>query len=76
MRTGEVLSAISEGITKEQLYYLEARGYIKPLKVRVGKIYHRDYSEEDMKLVKAIWRYLRRGYTPRVAYEKVTGGHK
>ncbi|GMR05416.1 MAG: hypothetical protein BMS9Abin24_235 [Thermodesulfobacteriota bacterium] len=57
-------------IPRQKLYYLEQKGYINPLKTVVGEKEFREYSDEDMKKVEYIWKYLKSGFKYRVAYEK------
>lgn len=58
------------GMTKEHVYYLEQRGYVRPIKQRHGKIERNLYTTEQLELVKAIWRYRQEGSPPREAYQQ------
>jgi DNA-binding transcriptional MerR regulator len=58
------------GMTKENVYYLEQRGYIRPIKQRHGKIERNLYTTEQLQLVKAIWRYRQAGLPPREAHQR------
>lgn len=69
MTTGQVLNKITN-LTKELLYYWEARGYIRPQKYQRGRVEKRDYSEADLKLITTIFKYYEKGFSPKKAYEK------
>ena len=69
MRTGEVLQQV-DGLTKDLLYYFEAKGYIQPRKVQLERIYRNEYSDDDLRKAKLIWHYYSQGFRARVAYEK------
>lgn len=69
MTTGEVLNKI-DGLTKDILYYWEAKGYLRPKKYQRGKVDKRDYSEEDFRLIAAIFKYYEKGFPPKKSYEK------
>ena len=58
------------GMTKEHVYYLEQRGYIRPIKQRHGKIERNLYTTEQFKLVQAIWKHRQAGVPPREAYQR------
>jgi DNA-binding transcriptional MerR regulator len=58
------------GMTKEHVYYLEQRGYLRPIKQRHGKIQRNLYTTKDLQLVRAIWRYRQAGLPPREAYDR------
>lgn len=63
------LLASCPGMTKEDVYYLEQRGYLKPIKQRHGKVERNLYTTEQLQLVEAIWRYRQEeGLPPREAY--------
>jgi DNA-binding transcriptional MerR regulator len=68
IRTPELLRKID--IPRQKLYYLEQKGYIKPQKTVIGEKEFREYTEEDAKKVELIWKYLKRGFKYKVAYEK------
>lgn len=68
IRTPELLARIDIPIQK--LYYLEQKGFIKPQRTVVGDKSFREYSEEDVKKVEYIWKYLKKGFKYRIAYEK------
>lgn len=67
----EVLRRVP-GLNRRFVYYLEAQGYISPAKVRKQRISRRDYSESDLRLVSAVWRYYQRGYSLQAAYDLAT----
>ena len=68
IRTPEILAKID--IPRAKLYYLEQKGFIKPGKTRIGEKAYREYSEEDVKKVEHIWKYLKKGFKYNAAYEK------
>lgn len=68
MRTAEILELID--IPRHKLYYLEQKEYIKPRRVPIGDLEAREYSEEDVAKIALIWKYLKKGFKHRVAYEK------
>lgn len=69
MTTGEVLNKVNN-LTKDLLYYWEAKGYIKPRKYQRGKVEKRDYSERDLSLIKTMFKYYEKGFPPKKSYEK------
>jgi DNA-binding transcriptional MerR regulator len=68
MRTQELLAKID--IPRHKLYYLEQKGYISPKKTVIGEKEFREYTDEDLKRVECIWRYLKKGFKYKIAYEK------
>lgn len=58
------------GMTKEDVYYLEQRGYLRPIKQRHGKVERNLYTTEQLQLVSVIWRYRQSGLPPREAYQR------
>lgn len=68
MRTPELLSHID--IPRHKLYYLEQKGYIRPKKTVIGEKEFREYSEDDVRKVECIWKYLKKGFKYKIAYEK------
>ncbi|OGQ59638.1 MAG: hypothetical protein A3J24_05810 [Deltaproteobacteria bacterium RIFCSPLOWO2_02_FULL_53_8] len=57
-------------IPRQKLYYLEQKGFIKPSKTVIGEKEFREYSEDDVKKVEYIWKYLKKGFKYKVAYQK------
>ncbi len=57
-------------MTKENVYYLEQRGYIRPIKQRHGRIERNLYTTDQLQLVKAIWQHRQAGISPREAYQR------
>ncbi len=68
LRTPELLKKID--IPRQKLYYLEQKGYIKPSKTVIGEKEFREYAEEDVQKVEYIWKYLKKGFKYKAAYEK------
>lgn len=64
------LLASCPGMTKEHVYYLEQRRYIRPIKQRHGKVERNLYTTGQLELVKAIWSYRQAGLPPREAYQR------
>lgn len=67
MKTSEILSKID--IPRHKLYYLEQKGYVHPKRIPMGDLESREFSKQDFELVKVIWKYLRRGYKHKAAYQ-------
>ncbi|GBD11433.1 hypothetical protein HRbin23_01098 [bacterium HR23] len=70
MELKEVIAQVP-GLQKRFVYYLEAQGYIHPVKVRKHRISRRDYSEADLRIIREVWRYYQRGYAVQSAYDIV-----
>lgn len=68
MNTPELLAKID--IPRHRLYYLEQKGYITPKKTTVGEKEFREYSKDDLDKVEVIWKFLKKGFKYKVAYEK------
>lgn len=68
MQLGEIIEKLKD-IDKNTIYFYERMGYIKPRQIKVGKVNKRDYSTEDFQMIKAIWKYHKKGYSPKSAYK-------
>lgn len=68
IRTPDLLAKID--IPRQKLYYLEQKGFITPQKITIGDKEFREYSEEDVKKVEYIWKYLKKGFKYKIAFEK------
>lgn len=68
MKTSDILQTID--IPRHKLYYLEQKGYVVPKRIPMGDLEAREYTNEDAMKVKLIWKYLRKGFKHKVAYEK------
>ncbi|HEY4485470.1 MAG TPA: MerR family transcriptional regulator [Nitrospiria bacterium] len=68
MKTSEILRKID--IPRHKLYYLEQKGYIAPRRIPMGDLEAREYSEEDVLKIKLIWKYLKRGFKHKMAFQK------
>ena len=68
IRTPDLLAKID--IPRQKLYYLEQKGFIRPQKITIGDKEFREYSEEDLRKVEYIWKYLKKGFKYKIAYEK------
>jgi len=69
------LLASCPGMTKEHVYYLEQRGYLRPIKQRHGKIERNLYTSDQLQLVQAIWRNRQAGLPPREAHRRALREH-
>lgn len=77
--TGNVLSSLytmadvlacCPGMKREDVYYLEQRGYIRPLKQRHGRLERNLFTSQQAELIVTLWQYRQDGMLPRKAYEK------
>ncbi len=68
MKTAEILNRID--IPRHKLYYLEQKGYITPKRVPMGDLEAREYSGEDVERIRFIWKYLKKGFKHKIAYQK------
>ena len=68
VKTNELLKQID--IPRHKLYYLEQKGYVTPIRIPMGDLEAREYSDSDVRLVTVIWKYLKKGYKHKVAYQK------
>jgi len=71
MQLKEILNLIP-GLAKDFVYYLENKGYIHPRKIQKDRISRREYSRRDYEIIASIFKYYKRGYPPKVAYQLVT----
>jgi len=55
---------------REDVYYLEERGYLHPLKQRHGRLERNLYTQEQVDLLVTVWKYRKQRLSPRRAYEK------
>lgn len=68
MKTSQILEQI--GIPRHKLYYLEQKGYIAPKRIPIGDLEAREYSELDARKIALIWKYLKKGFKHKAAYQK------
>lgn len=68
MKTSELLKRVD--IPRHKLYYLEQKGYLVPTRIPMGDLEAREYSDADVKLVAAIWKYLKKGFKHKTAFRK------
>ena len=68
MKTNELLQQVD--IPRHKLYYLEQKGYVTPRRIPMGDLEAREFSEADVRLVAAIWKYLKQGFKHKVAHQK------
>lgn len=68
MKTSEVLQRID--IPRHKLYYLEQKGYIAPKRTPMGDLEAREYSSQDVVMIRLIWKYLKKGFKHKAAYRK------
>ncbi|MBI2165673.1 MAG: Lrp/AsnC ligand binding domain-containing protein [Chloroflexi bacterium] len=64
------------GMDRRFVYYLEGQGYIKPLKIRKRRISRRDYTGEDLEILKQVWRHYQRGYSVQAAWDLISRGRQ
>jgi DNA-binding transcriptional MerR regulator len=67
MKTSEILSKLD--IPRHKLYYLEQKGYVHPKRIPMGDLEAREFSKQDFERVKLIWKYLKRGFRHKSAYQ-------
>ncbi len=68
MKTKDLLERVD--IPRHKLYYLEQKGYVTPTRIAMGDLEAREFSETDVRLVQVIWKYLKKGFKHKVAYQK------
>jgi DNA-binding transcriptional MerR regulator len=68
MKTSEILQKID--IPRHKLYYLEQKGYIAPKRTPMGDLEAREYSSQDVVMIRLIWKYLKQGFKHKAAYRK------
>jgi DNA-binding transcriptional MerR regulator len=67
MKTSEILNKVD--IPRHKLYYLEQKGYIHPKRIPMGDLEAREFSRQDFERIKIIWKYLKRGFKHKAAYQ-------
>lgn len=67
MKTSEILNKVD--IPRHKLYYLEQKGYVKPRRIPMGDLEAREFSRQDFERIKIIWKYLKRGFKHKAAYQ-------
>ena len=68
MKTSELLEKVN--IPRHKLYYLEQKGYITPKRIPMGDLEIREFNHRDIEKIQLIWKYLKRGFKHKVAYQK------
>lgn len=68
MKTSQILEQV--GIPRHKLYYLEQKGYIAPERIPMGDLEAREYGEIDVQKIHLIWKYLKKGFKHKMAYQK------
>jgi DNA-binding transcriptional MerR regulator len=71
MRAAELMTQVP-GITMDHLHNWERQGYLTPGRIHVGKKRIRNYSEEDIRLIKSMWFYYQKGLSPKNAHRNAT----
>ncbi|MEJ2067402.1 MAG: MerR family transcriptional regulator [Deltaproteobacteria bacterium] len=71
MRAAELMTHVP-GITMDHLHNWERQGYLTPGRIKVGKKRIRNYSEKDIRLIKAMWFYYQQGLSPKNAHRNAT----
>lgn len=72
MNTGELLNALHNRLPRQELYYLESQDFIRAEKHLIGKTYRREWPEDIIPLLEDYCGFRAEGFTPRVAWRKVT----
>lgn len=67
MKTSEIISKID--IPRHKLYYLEQKGYVRPKRIPMGDLEAREFSKQDFERVRLIWKYLKKGFKHKAAYQ-------
>ncbi len=71
MYAGSVLKIV-DGLTYDKLIYFVRAGYVKPKKIKRQSLYHNDFSEEDVELIKYAWKLIsNHDLRPCVAFKRV-----
>jgi DNA-binding transcriptional MerR regulator len=70
MKTSEILNKVD--IPRHKLYYLEQKGYVHPKRIPMGDLEAREFSMQDFERIKMIWKYLKRGFKHKAAYQKAS----
>ena len=60
------------GLNRRFVYYLESQGYIRPKRLPKRRIDRRDYSDDDVVVVRETWRYYSRGLSLQAAARLAT----
>ena len=68
MKTSEILEKVK--IPRHKLYYLEQKGYVIPKRVPMGDLESREFNSEDLVKIQLIWKYLKRGFRHKIAFQK------
>lgn len=68
MKTSQILEQID--IPRHKLYYLEQKGYIAPERIPMGDLEAREYGKADVEKIRLIWKYLKKGFKHKAAYQK------
>lgn len=68
MKTSQILE--KTGIPRHKLYYLEQKGYITPERIPMGDLEAREYSPADVKKIELLWKYLKKGFKHKAAYQR------
>lgn len=72
MKLADVLRQVP-GLEKRFVYYLEAQGDIRPLRLPKARIARRNYSADDVRRIGRLWEFCRRGYSLAGARDLVAG---
>jgi hypothetical protein len=74
MNTRQLLQRVGGGLQRRDLYYLESRGFITPLKYRAGNVLRRDWPESLIPVLKAYTIFKKEGFKVGVAWERAQKG--
>lgn len=58
------------GTSADELRYMERKGFLSPVRIKIKQREVRQYGEADIRMVRLITKYRRMGFTWDVAHEK------
>lgn len=70
MNTRELLRRVGGGLQRRDLYYLESKDFITPLKYRAGNVLRRDWPESMIPILKAYTVLKKEGFKVSAAWER------
>lgn len=74
MNTRQLLQRVGGGLRRRDLYYLESQDLIKPQKYRTGNVWHRDWPESLIPVLKTYIALKKEGFKVGVAWERAQKG--
>lgn len=70
MNTRQLLQRVGGGLRRRDLYYLESQDLVKPLKHRTGNVWHRDWPESLIPVLKMYIAFKKEGFKVSAAWER------